>query len=123
MPTDKSEARKASDEDKDRKALVDSEARKAKVDSEAHKASDKTEARKASDKLETVTVETRDESDSTVDSVTRLIAAQGGTLKSQKGRVFKAEVPRGTDRDPTTAVSRFVEHLRNDPLVLSVDYD
>jgi hypothetical protein len=83
----------------------------------------KSEDRKASDKLETVTIETLDDSDSTVDSTTRLIAAQGGTLKSQKGRTFKAEVPRGTDRDPTNAVSRFVQALRNDPLVASVEYD
>jgi hypothetical protein len=84
---------------------------------------EKAEDRKASDKRETLSVELRDEADSTLDSVHRLVAIQGGVVKSGKGRNMTVEVPRGTDRDPTNAVSRFVQALRNDPLVASVEYD
>lgn len=74
-------------------------------------------------KLAKVRIELRDESDSTLDSITKLIAAQGGQIKQRRGRIVSAEAPAGTDRDPTNAVARFVSHLRSDPLVLEVEHD
>jgi hypothetical protein len=70
-----------------------------------------------------IKVEARDESDSTVDHLTRFIASQGGTVKSRSGRKYTVECPAGTNRDPSNAVSRIVQHLRSEPLVLEVEAD
>jgi hypothetical protein len=92
-----------------------------------HKPDDKTsddkgEADDDKPKLAVVHVELRDEADSTIDSITRLIAGQGGTVKSRSGRKLKVEVPAGTLRDPSSAQATFVAHMRSSPLVLDVDH-
>lgn len=73
-----------------------------------------------SDNIPVLTVETRDSADSTIDSVSSLVAKLGGTVKSQKGTTWKIQVQRGSDVQPDVHVARTAEHLRADPLVADV---
>lgn len=89
---------------------------------EAKRAEKEDDGGAAEAKRAVLDVELRDDSDSTVDAMEALIGRLGGRVKAAKGRHWKVECPRGTDRDPTNRQTTFVQHLRNDPLVAEVDH-
>lgn len=69
----------------------------------------------------TVTAHLRDKADSTVDSVKRLVAAQGAYVKSASGDKIEVEFPPESDRNPDSQRQRVTAALLNDPLVVEVE--
>jgi hypothetical protein len=67
------------------------------------------------------TVVLRDEADSSVDSVSKLIAEQGGFVKSASKNKITVEVPEGSERNTDSQRQRVVAHLLNSPLVEGVE--
>lgn len=68
-----------------------------------------------------LTVVLRDEADSTIDSVSKLIAAQGATLRSSSKGKMTVELPEGSERNTDALRQRIVGHLLGDPLVVGVE--
>jgi ATP-dependent 26S proteasome regulatory subunit len=129
--SDKTTAKK--DEDEQTKRERQSGERVSARQEQAKKDEDeRTEKRTAPLRSTTTTlkVHLRDDADSTIDSVSKLIAAQGATVKSKSGRTITLELPPEPERPEPVEPERqpvesqrlrIVEHLQGDPLIESVE--
>lgn len=71
----------------------------------------------ARSKDDTLTVMLRDSADSTVDSVSRLLAQQGAFLKSAKGNKITFGLPPESERNPDSQRQRIAASLLKSPHV------
>jgi len=69
----------------------------------------------------TLTLVLRDDADSTVDSIKKLAAEQGATVKSARGLKITVELPEGSERQTGALRQKVVEHMLGSPLVEDVE--
>jgi hypothetical protein len=75
----------------------------------------------ARSKDDTLTVVLRDNADSTVDSVTKLIGHVGGHVTKSSGKKLTVALPAEPERQPDSYRQRIVDHVLADPLVEGVE--
>ena len=78
-------------------------------------------AARSPDKGASLKVTLRDTADSTVDAVTRSVAALGGQIKSSGKGTLTVESPPESERNPDSQRQKLVEGLLANPLVEEVE--